>query len=325
MANADNLFAEMLDQSPDDANIDEGPRVPHITWKFGNKGVAEFLEGDALDTVAYRGGWFLADDTISRFSINETDLAENGWKRDKFTVKAGKVEGWSIRTLEARLIRSRRRWIKTGNESGALTWNAGFDFRQEGGKARAHLQVIALPRGLEKYGPFTLTMKGSAQMAWYGVGAWRGEGVLESIRSTLVASGNKLANSKGKGFHYMAFYAPIGVTYIEEGKGKSKQTVPNFIEMGQGSDTTFVVVPSVVYPDDFDAGPEMTAEHVAPFMQPRETYAQATELFAEYEDWSKEWDDEDGVGSNDEPAHTDDAEEVKAEADHPFEDAGLNL
>jgi len=330
MSNASELFGTMLDEQPEEATPDSGPRFPHLTWKYGNRELANMVpDPSALSTVQYHGGWFLAEDTVNAFGIDEEELAELGWQADKFTTRQGTVEGFSAKTIDVRILYMRRRWLKKGDERGAVTWGEGFDLREQGVGLRSHMQVLVLVKGLESYGPFILTMKGSAQMAFSSAGMWRGSGILDTVRSTLLASANKLAARKGKGFHYMAVYAPVGVEFVEKGKGKKKEVAPNFIEMGRGDDTTFLVVPTVVWPADVEPGHEMSADELSPFFQPQDTYSQAIELYkdAETKSWAEEWDNAETVDGehHEEPAAVEDEAEEEEEPATPFDDDDLDL
>jgi hypothetical protein len=244
--------------------------------------------------------------------------------------KGNEINGWSAAVIRIQRVHERRRWVT--RDLGPMTWADGFDYK---GKKRPHLHVLVLITGLEEYGPFVLTMKGSAEMKWFGAGMFKGEGVEEEIRATFIASANRIVaqarkaagkKKSKKGYHYMAFSVPVGVKWVTTGKGKTEKTAPEFVEVGLGDDTTMVIVPNVVPDEEAELSNQMDAEQLAPFMAAKDAYYKAIEVFEDFKEWKAAWDDIEAVKqSAEDDAHEEEADSVGMEETDAVELDDLDL
>jgi hypothetical protein len=244
--------ADDVNSIDQDSVAPSGPTFPSIQWHYGDPKMKKAGDMD------YLGGFFVKSD-----QVDGAAMEGNGWKKLTWTHGvATEEEGWWKREIEISVIGQRHRW-EVANDDGPRRVFAWNKYKEACAKAEAdnvglpssRLHVLVLVKGLEKLGPFVLTMKGSAALAFEGNRST--PGALPKFAQTVIRAANakskastQAANEKGeaeakakgvpytprkeKMWAYRAFWLPIGAkrdkdgapVYIEVGKKDKKHICP---------------------------------------------------------------------------------------------------
>ena len=138
-------------------------------------------------------------------------------------------------------------------------------------------------KGLEDAGPFVLTLKGSAAMAFE---SYRDkDAVLSRFANTVIRAANaasdaaakKAGNAGGKRWPYRAFWLPVGAARDEKG-------APIYAEVGKGSNTTNVVLPVALGLPDKPEQVDLKRFYVGGDLLTR-----VNELYDASSDWRAAW------------------------------------
>lgn len=197
----------------------EGARYPIISFVNGDP---KMKKGGG---VAYEGGWFIAADNAP------TDMTEYGWVKDSIMTKSGaEIEGFWGRQIEISVINQRRRWMVDGQ---GFPWNS-YEEAKTAGNPRGHQQFLVLVKGAEALGPFAITLKGHAGMAFQGARQYAQTGALSLFSKTVIAAAN--AKTKPAKWPFRAFWLPVGPQ--KDAKGN-----PVFVEVGAAPNVSTVLLP----------------------------------------------------------------------------------
>jgi hypothetical protein len=241
----------------------DGSRYPVISFQTGDAKMKR------VGGVAYEGGWFIAEDGAP------ADMTAHGWVKDQFTSNSGKdVPGYWSATIHVSVICHRKRWMV---DDQPYPWNEYEKAKSAAnGKApRGHQQYLVLLKGAEDLGPFVIGIRGHAGMSFSGSRQYSGTGALSCFNRTVIAAAN--AQTKPLKWPFRAFWLPVGAA--KDNKGQ-----PVFTTVGQGNDTSTVVLPVPV------GLPEKAAEvDLDQYCLEDATMHQVNQAFEEAQGWATAW------------------------------------
>ena len=242
-------------------------QFPIIQW---HRGDPKFRKAGGMD---YQGGFFVAE------NMAPADLTAYGWERTSWVHgDTDETEGYYIRDLTLALIRERKRWeVYDNNRRFNYAWK-DYDKASVAGRATGRSHVLALIQGLEKFGPFVLTLRGMAGVHFSG--SRHIKGVLTQFDAVVVRAANDAVRKAGK--HGIM---PRRAFWLTVGAARDAKGAPVFIEVGTGSDKSHMVIPVALgLPDK--------AEQVdlSKFFVGRELLAKTTAIYTEAETWAAAWD-----------------------------------
>ncbi len=265
---------DSIDQSTVEEN---GISFPLLQWVYGNVAAKKYGGMD------YQGGLFVKTD-----KVGDDVLTAAGWAKVERTFKSGaSEEGYWKREAAISIIAERKRWEITGADGKrqVFPWNK-FDAAKAaiaGSAPRGRNQYLVLIKGLEDAGPFVLTLKGSAAMAFE---SYRDkDAVLSRFANTVIRAANaasdaaakKAGNAGGKRWPYRAFWLPVGAARDEKG-------APIYAEVGKGSNTTNVVLPVALGLPDKAEAVELKRFYVG-----GDLLSRVNELYDASADWRAAW------------------------------------
>lgn len=238
----------------------EGVRYPTITFINGDP---KMKKGGG---VAYEGGWFIDMDKAP------ADMTEYGWVKDSFMTRSGaEIEGYWARQIEISVINQRRRWMVDGQ---GFPWNA-YEEAKTAGNPRGHQQFLVLVKGAEALGPFAITLKGHAGMAFQGARQYAQTGALSVFSKTVIAAAN--TKTKPAKWPFRAFWLPVGAQ--KDAKGN-----PVFTEVGVAPNNSTVLLPVPVGLPEKAANVDLNKFYVGD-----EVLAIVNQLNTESADWVAQW------------------------------------
>lgn len=260
----------------------EGARYPIISFVNGDP---KMKKGGG---VAYEGGWFVAADNAP------ADMTEYGWVKDSIMTKSGaEIEGFWGRQIEISVINQRRRWMVDGQ---GFPWNA-YEEAKTAGNPRGHQQFLVLVKGAEALGPFAITLKGHAGMAFQGARQYAQTGALSLFSKTVIAAAN--AKTKPAKWPFRAFWLPVGPQ--KDAKGN-----PVFVEVGAAPNVSTVLLPVPVGLPEKAAQADLNKFYVGD-----DLLTVVNQLHVESADWVAQWENKMSNevghrnGAHDEPEVTD--------------------
>lgn len=244
----------------------DGSRYPVISFRSGSAKMRK------TGGIEYEGGWFVAEDGAP------ADMTAYGWVKDSFTDHDGKeVPGYWSAAINISVICHRKRWLV---DNQPYPWN-GYDAAKKAGEAsgkapRGHQQYLVLLKGAEDLGPFVIGIRGHAGMSFSGSRQYSGTGALSCFTRTVIAAAN--AQTKPLKWPYRAFWLPVGAAKNAKGE-------PVFTTVGQGNDTSTVVLPVPV------GLPEKASEvDLDQYCLEDATLHQANQVFEDAQGWVTAWD-----------------------------------
>lgn len=191
---------------------------------------AQWVNGQAtlkqLNNVSYTGGFFIPKDCVAN--------PLPGWQEMTLVHRNGaSTDGYALRDIEIAVLRLRHRWLaEVKGQVQKFPWKS-YDqacAASDKGSATGHTQVAVMIRGLEHYGIFVLTMKGSAGKAWTGIIIDFAKRVVHTADSIVAAKGKK------NKFACRAFWLKIGPKRKADG-------APDFETVGKDKATSVVTPP----------------------------------------------------------------------------------
>jgi hypothetical protein len=157
-----------------------------------------------------------------------------------------------------------------------------YDKAKDAGKPSGRTHAMVLIKGLEDVGPIVLTLKSMAAMGFEG--GRNSAGALTKFAQTVIFAANKksevAAKAAGKAsrkWPYRAFWLPVGADKQANGD-------PNFVEVGQGTDTKRVVLPAAI---GLPAKPEQV--DLNRFYVGNDLLIRVNELFDLSREWATAW------------------------------------
>ena len=249
---------------------------PLIQWSYGNvKDAAKHKGGDFL--VDTHGGLFVSDERFPAAIADELRVAmlSNGWQEDSiFTGKGEEITGLSRRSIEVAEVNVRKCWTADdGAVVAPFTWKDWQALVDEHGRAKSKLNLFVLVKGLEDFGPFVVTLSGSAGMAFEGTK--KQAGVCTAFDSTVIAAAN--AASEGGRWPRRAFWLEFGAA--QDAKGKAV-----FTTVGKDETADLVLPMAYGLPADAD-GVDLDA-----YALDDDAWEEVELLYADSVEWAAEWD-----------------------------------
>lgn len=220
-------------------------KFPVIQFKTGDSSKAPTKKNPADPGISWRGGFFIEKDAVRDPDDNQpVDLTEYGWLADSFISKESgeEVEGYYAPMISVCHIEYRRSWtVGRGKEVRYFPWNANKQAK-EAGTPRGLMQSIVLVKGLERFGPFCLSMRGHVQMAYKADHKdYLMTGVMSSFRRTVLQKAMDVNKEKApKGV--AAAPAPYYGFWMSMEASTDSKGEPKFFEVG-ASDKYRVVLP----------------------------------------------------------------------------------
>lgn len=277
-----------IDQDTVETPDASGPMYPILQWNYGNQ--KDAAKGDkSMDGY---GGWFFGTE-------HRDDDTEDAKERRDGVAAALRAQGWGDvvwvhdngsstaglwkREIILSVISLRKRWEAYDAEEKlhAYPWKDGYDAAKAAhGKVSSRTHVLVLVKGLEEIGPFTLTLKGSAAMAFEG--SRKAAGVLTEMQRTVIAKANaasaeaaKAAKKEPARWPLRCFWLPVGAARGADGKAI-------FTKVGTGSNTSMVVLPMAL---GLSKDPDLKRFYVG-----KELQARTQAIYDENEAWRTAWD-----------------------------------
>jgi hypothetical protein len=249
--------ANDIDQSTVDI---EQQGYPYIQYVSGNKLLKQ------LGGVPYTGGWALPCANIDADALP-------GWTRGELTHGESSTDVWFKREITVSMVRSRRAWVvNDGQANRYFPWNQ-YDAAKAAGKPRGKLQMLCYVQGLESYGPFMLTLRGSFARAIT-------ETILPAFTKYVLGPANAANAKRGvkSKFPYRAFWLTIGPMHEADG-------APHFAEVGAKPNSSLVVLPVAVGLHD-----KLTMADIGGLFVGRDLLAVATLAYQEADSWATAFD-----------------------------------
>lgn len=267
---------EGVDQSTVESNE---VQFPIVQWAYGDPKLKQ------LGGMPYKGGWFISE------TMAPADLSEYGWEKTVMSHDDGsETEGYWAEQISISVIRDRRRWeVQDSAERRNLNfaWKDYEAARAIGSpKGRSHVLVII--QGLEEFGPFCLTLKGTAGLHFNGSG--KVKGALSMFDGVVLRAANELSKKAGKKGVW-----PRRAFWLTVGRDQDAKGNPNFTVVGQGDNSTRLVVPVAI------GLPEKHTEvNLGEFYVGKALLDRTQEIYNDVEPWATAWDDiKPGEGNED--------------------------
>jgi len=206
---------------------------PTIQWNGGNQ---KMKKAGGMD---YAGGFFIPEDAVDA----ELLLAAK-WEKTTYSHGEKETVGFWRRELAISVIAMRKRWEVTSEGSRFPTlfpWDS-YEQAKSYGRPSGRTHALILVKGLEELGPFVLTLKGTAAMAFEG--GRNSASVITSFAQTVIrkadmesdAAARKTGKPTGQRWPFRCFWLPVGAA--RDAKGE-----PIFTQVGQGNNTINLVLP----------------------------------------------------------------------------------
>ena len=269
---------ESIDQSSVEGG---GPSYPIIQWVLGDMKARKYP-----NSMEYRGGFFIKSDG----KVDGATLEAAGWTKTSRTFENGtEEEGYWRDATALSVISERKRWeVGENGERKSFPWHRqGYEAAKAAagtGKPRSRAQYLVLIKGTAEtgpLGPFVLTMKGSAGMAF---DSSRNDSVLQRFEATVIAAANdksaaaaKAAGKAPKKWAYRAFWLPTGSDRNDKGE-------PVYTTVGSGDKTTNVVLPTALGLPDKAINVDLKRFYVGDAI-----LKQVNTLFDEHVEWRAAW------------------------------------
>jgi hypothetical protein len=244
-----------------------GPQYPLIQWVNGNP------KAKKAGGVEYTGGWFINAEQLSSDELL-------GWESGELVHdKGGSTLGFFSRDVTIAMIHTRHAWrVYNGERSVNFAWNQ-FDAAAQIGRPTGRLQVLCVVRGLEGFGPFVLTMKGSTGQAF--AGNRQNEGAIGAFNRLVIRPANALAvktSANRAKFPWRAFWLTVGPQRNDKGE-------PTFTEVGTKPNTSMVTLPAAIGLPEKAAPADLFKLFVG-----KDNLESFNGLYNEARDWAAAWD-----------------------------------
>lgn len=257
-------------------------KYPMVQWAYGNPTLAAKIGG-----VDASGGWFISEQNIPVADKDQTvaALLAAGWVNDSITTQAGEsIPGFYAEAITISHIANRKRWYGE-SEDGKKLYGDWKTVNEKFGKAKSQFQVMAALKGLESVGPFVLTMKVSAAMAFEGTKTE--VGALSRFLNTVIRKADDaskaamgIKNPTKRIWPFREFWLTVGVNRDAKGKVAFKQ-------YGEGKEASQLSVPVAIgLPATHEA---MTVSDLDAFSVGPELREFTMRLHEESISWVEEW------------------------------------
>jgi len=166
-----------------------------------------------------------------------------------------------------------------------------YNDADKAGSCRGHMQVLALVRGMESFGPVVFSFKGFAMKAFKGQGEMLSFGVLSQLKRNVTdVVAKKLAKPGAKPPHinFRSVWCRFGPYFDAKGQ-------PQFTKAGKGEKSKLIMVPAY-------AGPTGDIE-IKDVYVGDEINVKVNQLFNENQEWAKAWSNLTGTEDKAETAH----------------------
>jgi hypothetical protein len=252
----DAMWLDTASEVPQETVDTEQQGYPYIQWVSGDRKLK------AAGGVPYTGGWALPCANIDAETLP-------GWDKGELTHGNGSTDVWFAKTITVSMIRSRKAWVvNDGQTNQYFPWNQ-YDAAKATGKPRGKLQVLAMVKGLEAYGLFMLTLRGSFARAVT-------EAILPALAKYVLGPANAVNAKRGvkSKFPYRAFWLTIGPQHLADG-------APFFTEVGKAPSASQVVLPVAV-----GLGDKLTMQDIGKLFVGKDLLAASTVAYQDAEQWA---------------------------------------
>ncbi len=234
MTDAEIVFDPTAVEGIDQSTVEQVEQsFPVIQWNNGNQ---KMKKAGGMD---YAGGFFIPED-----AVDADVLLANRWEKTTYSHGEKETVGFWRRELAISVIAMRKRWEVTVEGSRFPTpfpWSA-YEQAKAYGRPSGRTHALILVKGMEELGPFVLTLKGTAAMAFEG--GRNNPSVITSFAQTVIrkadmessAAAHKAGKPTGQRWPIRCFWLPIGAA--RDAKGE-----PVFTQVGQGANTVNIVLP----------------------------------------------------------------------------------
>lgn len=248
---------------------------PTAQWGYGNQTLAKKGLKD-FDAV---GGFFIPEDQVNSEDVQAALLA-NGWvKCDKNNSDGSTTSGFHASVVLVSWVRDRlAAEYKVDGRSFKLPLRKWDDARKAApdGRVYGRGHALVIFKGLEEFGPFVITVAGTAQMAMFGT---REDPGVKGRFLKVVCTAAKKA-FKGNAVPMRMFWMKVGITVGTDGK-------PVFVERGK-KEKSWLMMPSLYdVPASMD---KVTQKNLEDWFVGHEVFAKANALYKENEVWATAWD-----------------------------------
>lgn len=288
-----NEFDGMVGGSSDGLEVGgagEYAGYPIIMWMNGDPSSEKL----GADNMEYTGGFFLT--TVYRNGeklfqripegsdsnqFTEVDFSGMGWKKDYFiNSKNKKVTGWWRKDIQAAFICGRERWeVYQGDGDDAKVLGfTNYKDAEAKGSPRGQMQVLAIVKGMEDFGPVVFRFKGYAMKAFKGQADFASFGVLHQLQNKVtIPAGRLLPKSDGapSNINYRAVWCHFG-PHVKDG-------APIFYKAGKGDKSTMIAVPA------YYGGAVTTKEDIGKFYVGAQLITTVNMLFDNAAEWANAW------------------------------------
>lgn len=281
-------------ETPDSA----GPMFPVIQWHYGDP---KQLKAGGMD---YLGGWFFSTDTGEADSDEQKErkarvavaMGGAGWEETTWIHDSGETTtGMWKREIAVSVISVRKCWqvYVDNNRPQSFPWTQ-YEAATQAGRPSSRAHVAVLVKGLEAEGPFVLTLKGSASMAFEGTR--KVNGALQEFSRTVIAKANALSAEAAKKAGKPAPKWPLRCFWLPVGADRDAKGAPKFTEVGSGNSTSRVCLPIAL---GLSKDPDLKRFYVGPELKDK---TQA--VYEELEEWRRQWENFDAKPTEEAPKET---------------------
>lgn len=289
-----NEFDGMVGGSSDGLDVGGGSEYagyPLVMWMNGN------VSNEKLgpDNMEYTGGFFLVTvyrngeklyqripEGADKAQYTEVDFSAMGWKRDYFISQSNsqRVTGWWRKDMQAAFICGRERWEVYQDVDGKkkVLGFTNYKDAEAKGSPRGQMQVLAIVKGMEDFGPVVLRFKGYSMKAFKGQADFASFGVLHQLQNKVtIPAGRLLPKSDGtpSNINYRAVWCHFG-PHVKDG-------APVFYKAGKGESSTMVVVPA------YYGGAIEKKEDIGKFYVGAQLITTVNMLFDNAAEWANAW------------------------------------
>lgn len=276
--------ADAVDQSTVESNEIQ---FPIIQWVYGDPKMKQIGR-----QPGYTGGWFITD------TMAPADLSQHGWSKATLAHDDGSTtDGYYAERMTISVIRDRQRW-EVNDERERRTLNFAWKDYEKAkavGAPRGRSHVLVLIKELESFGPFCLTLRGTAGLHFNG--SQKVKGVLTSFDATVLRAANEMLKKAGKKnlMPRRAFWLTVGIQV-------DAKNTPVFTKVGEGDKSKQVNLPVAIGLPEKHTDVDLNTVYVG-----RALLDETERIYKEADPWAKAWDEI-------KPGSTNNAEEPVATA-----------
>ncbi len=266
-------FEAGLVNSVDQSTVEnDGPAYPVIQWVNGSPA------NRPLDDISFTGGWFMSNENC------ELQGPEDPFSIWAMMHRTGEQTlGYGAEGLHFSVLQTRNRW-EVYEESGqrkVFAWN-GYDTAKQYGRPSGRLHMLVVVKGLEKYGPHIVTLRGMT-----GAAITKRNGILHQYADKVLKAANmaSLEHSKANGTEAKRWPRRLFWMPLSSQRKQGSWEEPVFSTVGQGQNTSQITYPALVgVPQSFEE------VDLNKYFVGADLMDSLTDLQTETEAWSHEWD-----------------------------------